>query len=59
MLFVAGVLCPIYIAYSVVYYLNVSLNMSKELITPVGGEKADYKYFCCFCSEEFPLPLGA
>ena len=40
------------IAYSVVNYLNVSFS---RLITSVGGERADF----FFCSEGFPLPLGA
>ena len=46
---------------SVVYYLNVSFS---RLITSVGEVRAgfsaiEYSYFCCFCSKEFSLPLGA
>ena len=47
--------------YSFVVYLYVSGSGS---ITAVGEEKANlsavvYLYVCGFCSERFPLPLGA
>ena len=41
------------------------MNLQKtELIIQVGEQRADfsaidYSLLCAFCSEEFPLPLGA
>ena len=47
--------------YSIVSYLYVSCSGS---ITSVGEERASlsaviYLWLCGFCSERFPLPLGA
>ena len=49
------------ILYSIVSYLYVSCSRS---ITSVGEERANlsaiaYLLLCGFCSERFPLPLGA
>ena len=50
------------ISYYVVSYLYVSF---RGLITSVGEERESYfsafvyLFLCCFCSEGFPLPLGA
>ena len=49
-----------FIAYSVFYYLNV---IFVGCIISDGEERVefsanDYSYICCFCSEEFPLPVG-
>ena len=46
---------------TLVNYLNGSLS---GLSTSAGEERTDfsaisYSWFCCFCSKEFPLPLGA
>ena len=54
-----GVSCRI--LYSIDSYLYVSRSGS---ITSVGEEGANlsaivYLYLCGFCSERFPLPLGA
>ena len=59
MLFGVGVSCRI--LFSVVSYLYVSCSGS---ITSVGEERANLSaivclYFCCFCLERLPLPLGA
>ena len=54
-----GVSCRI--LYSITVYLYVSGSRS---ITSAGEERANlfavvYLYLCDFCSERFPLPLGA
>ena len=59
MFFGVGVSC--HILYSIVSYLYVNCSVS---ITSVGEERADlsaivYLYLSGFCSERFPLPLGA
>ena len=59
MLFGVGVLC--HILYSIVSYLYVSCNGS---IVSVLEERANltaivYLSLCGFCSQRFPLPLGA
>ena len=51
----------VYVLHSIVSYLYVSCSGS---ITSVGEERANlsaivYLYSCGFCSERFPLPLGA
>ena len=59
MLFGVGVSCRI--LYSIVSYLYVSCSGS---ITSVGEERGDFSAIvnlklCGFCSERFPIPLGA
>ena len=59
MLFRVGVSCRI--LYSVVSYLYLSCSGS---ITSAGEERANlsaiaYLWLCSFCSERFPLTLGA
>ena len=57
-----SVLCCILYAYYVVYYLYVRFESSRLINTVVEGRaglsSVDYMQLFCFCSDEFPIPLG-